>query len=119
MVSTSFSTFNPIPIIPHLSSPHSPKLHDNTFPDPLRGPFKANIDGKPAVVQYDPDLDLRDTEQIPLQEAGGIDAFLEREVLPHAADAWYVESSPRCHSRRRRESSPLSSPLAPFPIVDV
>ena len=45
------------------------------------------------MVKYDPDPDLRDTEQIPLQEAGGIDAFLEREVLPHAADAWYVESS--------------------------
>ena len=28
--------------------------------------------------------DLRDTEQIPLQEPGGIDAFLRREVLPYA-----------------------------------
>ena len=46
------------------------------------------------MVEYDPDPNLRDTEQIPLQEAGGIDAFLEREVLPHATDAWYVESSP-------------------------
>ena len=26
-------------------------------------------------------------------EDGGIEAFLEREVLPHAADAWYVLGS--------------------------
>ena len=57
--------------------------------DPLRGLFEATISGKSAVVEYEPDTDLRDTEQIPLQEEGGIDAFLRREVLPYAADAWY------------------------------
>ena len=57
--------------------------------DPLRGLFEATIGGAAAVVEYEPDTDLRDTEQIPLQEAGGIDAFLRREVLPYAADAWY------------------------------
>jgi hypothetical protein len=36
---------------------------------------------------------LRDTEQVPLLEEGGIEAFLRREVLPHAADAWYDEHS--------------------------
>ena len=46
------------------------------------------IDGKPCVVEYEPDTDLRDTEQVPLLEGGGIGAFLTREVLPHAADAW-------------------------------
>jgi type I restriction enzyme M protein len=70
------------------------KIHKKgTAPDPLRGLFETIIDGKPAVVEYEPDADLRDTEQIPLIEAGGIEAFLAREVLPHAADAWYVESS--------------------------
>lgn len=70
------------------------KIHKKgTAPDPLRGLFEAAINGKPAVVEYEPDTDLRDTEQIPLQEEGGIEAFLEREVLPHAADAWYVENS--------------------------
>ena len=59
----------------------------------MRGLFETTINGKPAVVEYEPDTDLRDTEQIPLLEEGGIDAFLQREVLPHAADAWYVESS--------------------------
>ena len=40
------------------------------------------------MIDYEPDADLRDTEQVPLQEPGGIEAFFEREVLPHAADAW-------------------------------
>jgi len=62
-------------------------------PDPLRGLFETTINGKTAVVEYEPDTDLRDTEQILLQEEGGIEAFLKREVLPHATDAWYVESS--------------------------
>ena len=61
--------------------------------DPLRGLFAATIGGRPAVVEYEPDTDLRDTEQIPLQEEGGIDAFLRREVLPYAADAWYQPDS--------------------------
>ena len=57
--------------------------------DPLRGLFAATVNSQPAVVEYEPDTDLRDTEQIPLQEASGIEAFLRREVLPYAADAWY------------------------------
>ena len=56
---------------------------------PLRGLFRATVKGRPSVVEYEPDSDLRDTEQIPLQEPGGIEAFLQREVLPLAADAWY------------------------------
>ena len=61
--------------------------------DPIHGLFETTIGGKAAVVEYEPDSDLRDTEQIPLQEAGGIEAFLEREVLPYAADAWYKPDS--------------------------
>jgi len=61
--------------------------------DPLRGLFEATIAGKPAVVEYEPDPDLRDTEQVPLLEEGGIEAFIRREVLPHAPDAWYVPES--------------------------
>lgn len=67
------------------------KIHKKgTEADPLKGRFEVQIDGKPAVVEYEPDTDLRDTEQIPLMEDGGIEAFLKREVLPHAADAWYL-----------------------------
>jgi type I restriction enzyme M protein len=70
------------------------KIHKKgTAADPLRGLFATSIDGKPAVVEYEPDPDLRDTEQIPLLEEGGIEAFLRREVLPHAPDAWYVPES--------------------------
>ena len=66
------------------------KIHKRgTEVDPLRGLFAATINGQPAVVEYEPDTDLRDTEQIPLQEEGGIEAFLRREVLPYATDAWY------------------------------
>jgi type I restriction enzyme M protein len=70
------------------------KIHKKgTEADRQRGLFAATIAGKPAVVEYEPDSDLRDTEQIPLLEEGGIEAFLEREVLPHAADAWYQPDS--------------------------
>jgi type I restriction enzyme M protein len=61
--------------------------------DPLRGLFAATIDGKPAVVEYEPDADLRDTEQVPLTEPGGIEEFIRREVLPHAPDAWCAADS--------------------------
>ena len=72
------------------------KIHKRgTEADPLRGRFEATVKGKPAVVEYEPDTDLRDTEQIPLQEEGGIEAFLRREVLPYAADAWYQPDSVR------------------------
>ena len=70
------------------------KIHKRgTEADPLRGPFAATVDGRAAVVEYEPDADLRDTEQIPLQEDGGIEAFLRREVLPYATDAWYQADS--------------------------
>ena len=70
------------------------KIHKRgTEADPLRGLFAATADGGAAVVEYEPDTDLRDTEQIPLQEDGGIEAFLRREVLPYAADAWYQAES--------------------------
>ena len=44
-------------------------------------------------MEYEPDPDLRDVEQIPLTEKGGVEAFLTREVLPWAPDAWYVADS--------------------------
>jgi type I restriction enzyme M protein len=70
------------------------KIHKRgTEPDPLRGLFEVSINGKPAVVEYEPDSDLRDTEQVPLLEEGGIEAFLRREVLPHVPDAWYDRDS--------------------------
>ena len=61
--------------------------------DPLRGLFPATIAGRPAVVEYEPDPNLRDTEQVSLTEEGGVDAALRREVLPYAPDAWYAPDS--------------------------
>ncbi|MCL2222568.1 MAG: type I restriction-modification system subunit M [Oscillospiraceae bacterium] len=48
-------------------------------------------DGKPLKDKKGklmPDKDLTDTEQIPLDYEGGINAFVEKEVLPYAPDAW-------------------------------
>ena len=70
------------------------KAHpSHATPDPLTGLFPAMVKGKPAVVEYEPDTGLRDTEQVPLLEKGGIEAFLRREVLPYAPDAWYNPTS--------------------------
>jgi type I restriction enzyme M protein len=59
-------------------------------------PFEPGFDGRfldtvgmeRFVVEYEADTELRDTEQVPLKEPGGIEAFFAREVLPHAPDAW-------------------------------
>ena len=69
------------------------KIHRSGTPDPLHGLFEWAIGDKDVVVEYEPDTDLRDTEQVPLLEEGGIDAFLGREVLPYAPNAWYDPAS--------------------------
>ncbi|MEZ4659347.1 MAG: N-6 DNA methylase [Caldilineaceae bacterium] len=53
----------------------------------LYGQFLVG-DDKPSVVTYEADTELRDTEQVPLQQRGGIEGFFRREVLPYASDAW-------------------------------
>ncbi len=63
-------------------------VKDAATADPLRGTFEREIKGTRVVVEYEPDTDLRDTEQIPLLESGGIEGFITREVLPYAPDAW-------------------------------
>ena len=70
------------------------KVHKaGTEVDPLRGLY-ANPDGDPGLVlEYEPDSELRDNEQVPLLEEGGIEAFFRREVLPHVPDAWIDESA--------------------------
>ena len=72
------------------------KIHKKGVePHPLRGLVEVTLGGKRTVVEFEPDPDLRDTEQVPLLEAGGIETFLQREVLPHVADAWYDPESVR------------------------
>jgi type I restriction enzyme M protein len=98
--------------------------------DPLHGLFslapsdgeRAGVRGKQEViVEYEPDPDLRDTEQIPfleappsgnpaglpsdvaavaLAEAGAtakacIETFMRREVLPYTPDAWIKQDATR------------------------
>ena len=68
-----------------------------TAPDPLHGLYEATIGGRVRAVEYEPDTDLRDNEQVPLTEpageyADGIEAFFAREVLPYAPDAWIDKS---------------------------
>jgi type I restriction enzyme M protein len=57
-------------------------------PDPFHGLYEVKIGGKTCVVEYETDGDLKDTEQVPLLESGGIEAFIRREVLPYTPDAW-------------------------------
>jgi type I restriction enzyme M protein len=61
------------------------------------------------VVEYEPDTELRDSEQIPFlecfachqpgylpsseDERTAIEAFLRREVFPYTRDAWYDPAS--------------------------
>ncbi len=76
--------------------------------DPLHGRFEEAVEpplraahaglkpgstAKPHVVEYEPDSDLRDTEQVPLLEPGGIEAFFRREALPYVPDAWIYEEA--------------------------
>ena len=76
------------------ASPVIKKIHKKgTLPDPMHGQFETTINGRSAVVEYETDSKLRDTEQVPLLEEGGIETFIKREVLPYAPDAWVVPSS--------------------------
>jgi type I restriction enzyme M protein len=91
------------PVIAKMHKPGKAKA------DPLRGIFAATLDGKPAIVEYEPDSDLRDTEQISFLDAPasgnpgglaseasakeGIEAFIRREVLPYTPDAWIKEDA--------------------------
>lgn len=70
------------------------KIHKpgKTKPDPLHGLYEAEVGGKRCVVEYEPDSNLRDAEQIPLLEDGGIEAFIRREVMTYTPDAWIDDS---------------------------
>ena len=85
---------------PVIAKTHKP---GKAKPDPFHGLYlveanagegrgaKAKV--KEVVIEYEPDPDLRDTEQVPLLEPGGIEAFIRREVLPYTPDAWVKEDA--------------------------
>ena len=52
-------------------------------------PFITEKDPAAQPIEGEPDVDLRDTENIPFTYEGGIDAYLENEVHPYAEDAWF------------------------------
>ncbi len=61
--------------------------------EPMYGYYDSEVNGKAVLVEYEPDPELRDTEQIPFLEEGGIEAFIRREVLPYTPDAWVKEDA--------------------------
>jgi type I restriction enzyme M protein len=83
----SWSVETAPPVIARVHKPGKAKA------DPLRGLFETTVGGKEAIVEYEPDADLRDTEQVPLLEDGGVEAFIRREVLPYTPDAWIKEKA--------------------------
>lgn len=64
------------------------KVHKNTPANPLYGLFAV---GK-QVVEYKPDGDLRDNENVPLDPSQPVntlnEAYFTAEVAPHVPDAW-------------------------------
>ena len=72
------------------AAPVPRKIHKpgKAAPDPLHGRFETEVNGQPRVVEYAPDTARRDSEQVPLLEDGGIEAFFRREVLPYTPNAW-------------------------------
>lgn len=54
-------------------------------------PFITKTDPEAKEVAGEADPELRDTENIPFHYEGGIDAFIKKEVLPYAPDAYVDE----------------------------
>jgi type I restriction enzyme M protein len=77
-------------VVDEAAEPVIKKIHKagKAESNPLYGLYDRVIDGKKVAVEYEPDTNLRDSEQVPLLEDGGIAAFIEREVLPYTPDAW-------------------------------
>ena len=55
-------------------------------------PFITEADPHAKEVEGESDPNLRDSENIPFNYDGGIDAFIEKEVKPYAPDAYVDES---------------------------
>ncbi len=76
-----------LPVIDKFHKEAPDTLHGRYPLSALQSPI-SNPKAKLASVSFEPDPELRDSEQIPLLEAGGIAAFIQREVLPYTPDAW-------------------------------
>lgn len=56
--------------------------------NPLYGIYNAVINGEACAIEYETDNNLRDTEQIPLLYAEGIEGFFKEEISTFSPDAW-------------------------------
>ena len=70
-------------------------LHKTGKPDPIYGKFEGEATGSKAlsgVLEYEPDGDLRDFENVALDPSQTVnalnEAYFKKEVLPHVPDAW-------------------------------
>jgi type I restriction enzyme M protein len=80
--------------------------------NPLHGMYANPVGDKKLIIEYEPDSDLRDSEQVPLQEQ--VEAFLKREVLPYTPDAWIDPSATKIgyevsFTRHFHKTQPLRS----------
>lgn len=70
------------------------KVHKTGKPNPFYGLFVGPdlVSGRSVVVEYEPDSDLRDFENVALDPSQPVDAlneaYFQKEVLPHVPDAW-------------------------------
>ena len=71
------------------------KIHKNTKPNPIYGLFEVDGQsdhGNKIIVEYKPDGDLRDFENVALDLARSVnelnEAYFKKEVQPHVPDAW-------------------------------
>lgn len=64
----------------------------NYLPNPFYGLFEVELKGKNQVVEYKPDGDLRDNENVALDPTKTVnalnEAYFTKEVQPHVPDAW-------------------------------
>lgn len=62
-------------------------------------PFITEKDLAVQPIDGEPDVDLRDTENIPFTYEGGIDAFMRNEVLPYALMPMWMKRKHRSAMR--------------------
>ncbi len=58
-------------------------------PTPTMHPLGQILSTGGSVLEYGPNAELRHMEQIPPQNKGRAEKFLQHKVLPYAPDAWH------------------------------
>ena len=68
------------------------KVHKNTKPNPFYGLFAGEGKEQGQTIEYKPDGDLRDNENVALDPTQSVndlnEAYFLKEVQPHVPDAW-------------------------------